>query len=97
MVGGGGFLISCLCLQISGVAGYIIGRRGQTVRDMERDTGARIAIDDATTGKEIASITASSKAVLDAAVEKVKATVAEARAAPARATPAFIQQIAVST
>jgi polyribonucleotide nucleotidyltransferase len=75
------------------VAGFIIGRKGATVRELESSTGARIVIDDKVPTKEVASITASTKAVLDAAVAKVKAAVTEARTAPPRPSPAFILQV----
>lgn len=64
---------------------------------MEHASGARIIIDDKSVGKEVASISASTAAVLADAVAKVKQAVTDARAAPTRPVPGFVQQIAVST
>ncbi len=82
-------------LQITGVAGYVIGRRGAMIRDLQAATNARITINDSNPGAEVAEISASSKADMDAAVAKINEAIKAAKEAPARPAPVFTSQIQV--
>ncbi len=87
----------CTFPQITGVAGYIIGRRGGMIREIQETTGATVTVDDSTAGKEMAHISAKTKAELESAIARVNEAVKAAREAPPRAPPAFEARIEVRT
>ena len=90
------FLYLIFSLQIGGVAGYVIGRRGATIRDIQRNCHVRITIDDSKVGGEIAQVSGKNKADVDTAVGKIQEAVKQAQAAPSRPAPTFSTRIDVS-
>ncbi len=65
------------------------------VQEIQTLTGARVFIDDAAEGKEVARVVARTRESLDAALTKINEVVKTAREAPPRPAPAFSCAITV--
>lgn len=63
-------------------AGYIIGRKGHTIRAIAAETGTHLAVDDTTAGAETVHIAGGTRDAVVAAVDRCLAILREAAARP---------------
>lgn len=82
-------------MQIAGNVGYIIGRRGMTIKRIAHETGAHLKVDDSETGAEVVHISGPTRETLDAAVAQIQAVIAEADSRP-KDTSSFVEMVRVS-